>query len=146
MRGAHLLTSPPHPTSSPPNTGHTSQSLPILNLTNLKTTDQIHKTHNIQIITTMEEKEDSVTDLPVKSRSLRKTSQKKRLETELKKVKTKGKGKISKKPRLNKYQRKMANAKERERMKRMNDVFDRLKSVLPLENFIDEDGKDTKVS
>ena len=87
-----------------------------------------------------------MTDLPVKSRSLRKTSQKKRLETELKKVKTKGKGKISKKPRLNKYQRKMANAKERERMKRMNDVFDRLKSVLPLENFIDEDGKDTKVS
>ena len=82
-----------------------------------------------------------------KSRSLRKTSVKKRLETELKKVGKKRKEKYVKKPRLNKYQRKVANAKERERMKRMNDVFDRLKKVVPMEklNAENDDKKDKKV-
>ena len=61
--------------------------------------------------------ENIVSNLSDKSRSLRKTSVKKRLETEMKKVTKKRKEKYPKKPRLNKYQRKVANAKERERMK-----------------------------
>ena len=36
----------------------------------------------------------------------------------------KTKGKMSKKARLSKYRRKSANAKERERMKKQNDVFE----------------------
>ena len=87
--------------------------------------------------------------LSEKSRSLRRTSVKKRLETELKKDKNSSKKfkreKHAKKPRLNKYQRRVANAKERERMKRMNEVFDRLKKVVPMEQLNTEDGKDKKV-
>ena len=88
----------------------------------------------------------AVSSLSDKSRSLRKTSVKKRLETELKKVSKKRKEKHVKKPRLNKYQRKVANAKERERMKRMNEVFERLKKVVPIEQLNAEDGKDKKVT
>merc|ERR1711953_1216138 len=94
---------------------------------------------------TMEE-DNIVSNLSDKSRSLRKTSVKKRLETELKKVNKRRKEKICKKPRLNKYQRKVANAKERERMKRMNDEYERLKKVVPMEQLNSEDGKDKKVS
>ena len=94
---------------------------------------------------TMEE-DNIVSNLSDKSRSLRKTSVKKRLETELKKVNKRRKEKICKKPRLNKYQRKVANAKERERMKRMNDEYERLKKVVPMEQLNSEDGKDKKVT
>merc|ERR1711953_296026 len=94
---------------------------------------------------TMEE-DNIVSNLSDKSRSLRKTSVKKRLETELKKVSKRRKEKICKKPRLNKYQRKVANAKERERMKRMNEEYERLKKVVPMEQLNSEDGKDKKVS
>ena len=90
--------------------------------------------------------ENIVSNLSDKSRSLRKTSVKKRLETEMKKVRKKRKEKYPKKPRLNKYQRKVANAKERERMKRMNEVFERLKRVVPMEQLNSDDGKDKKVS
>ena len=90
--------------------------------------------------------ENIVSNLSDKSRSLRKTSVKKRLETEMKKVTKKRKEKYPKKPRLNKYQRKVANAKERERMKRMNEVFERLKRVVPMEQLNSDDGKDKKVS
>ena len=86
--------------------------------------------------------------LSEKSRSLRRTSVKKRLETELKKdksLKRLKREKHAKKPRLNKYQRRVANAKERERMKRMNEVFERLKKVVPMEQLNAEDGKDKKV-
>ena len=86
-----------------------------------------------------------VSNLSDKSRSLRKTSVKKRLETEMKKVTKKRKEKYPKKPRLNKYQRKVANAKERERMKRMNEVFERLKKHVPMEQLNSDDGKDKKV-
>jgi len=92
------------------------------------------------------EEDNIVSNLSDKSRSLRKTSVKKRLETELKKVNKRRKEKICKKPRLNKYQRKVANAKERERMKRMNDEYERLKKVVPMEQLNSEDGKDKKVS
>merc|ERR1711874_158201 len=85
--------------------------------------------------------------LPDKSRSLRKTSVRKRVETEIKKRNGKLKEKVSKKRTLSKYRRKAANAKERERMKKMNDVFDTLKSVIPAENRgDDEDEKETKVT
>ena len=89
--------------------------------------------------------ENIVNNLSDKSRSLRKTSVKKRLETEMKKVTKKRKEKYPKKPRLNKYQRKVANAKERERMKRMNEVFERLKKHVPMEQLNSDDGKDKKV-
>ena len=93
------------------------------------------------------EEDNIVNSLSDKSRSLRKTSVKKRLETELlKKTKKVSKNKISKKPRLNKHQRKVANQKERERMKRMNEVFERLKQVVPMEQLNSEDGKEKKVS
>lgn len=91
------------------------------------------------------EEDNIVSNLSDKSRSLRKTSVKKRLETELKKVNKRRKEKICKKPRLNKYQRKVANAKERERMKRMNEEYERLKKVVPMEQLNSEDGKDKKV-
>ena len=88
-----------------------------------------------------------VETLPDKSRSLRRTSVKKRLETEINKTNIKVKEKISKKRTLSKYRRKTANAKERERMKKMNDVFDTLKNVIPAEKRgDDEDEKETKVS
>ena len=88
-----------------------------------------------------------VETLPDKSRSLRRTSVKKRLETEINKTNIKVKEKISKKRTLSKYKRKTANAKERERMKKMNDVFDTLKNVIPAEKRgDDEDEKETKVS
>ena len=92
------------------------------------------------------EEDNIVSNLSDKSRSLRKTSVKKRLETELKKVNKRRKEKICKKPRLNKYQRKVANAKERERMKRMNDEYERLKKVVPMEQLNSEEGKDKKVT
>ena len=92
------------------------------------------------------EEDNIVNSLSDKSRSLRKTSVKKRLETEMKKTKKVHKNKISKKPRLNKHQRKVANQKERERMKRMNEVFERLKQVVPMEQLNSEDGKEKKVS
>ena len=85
--------------------------------------------------------------IPDKSRSLRKTSVKKRLETEGKRKQPKSKDKRSKKARLSKYRRKSANAKERERMKKQNDVFEVLKGMVPCDKLgktIDED-KETKV-
>jgi len=102
----------------------------------------------LQLLTppTIMEEDSIVSNLSDKSRSLRKTSVKKRLETELKKVNKRRKEKICKKPRLNKYQRKVANAKERERMKRMNEEYERLKKVVPMEQLNSEDGKDKKVS
>ena len=62
--------------------------------------------------------------IPSKSRSLRTTSVRKRLEIEVKMAQPKTKGRMSKKARLSKYRRKSANAKERERMKKQNDVFE----------------------
>merc|ERR1712088_1225651 len=56
--------------------------------------------------------------IPTKSRSLRTTSVRKRLEIEVKMAQPKTKGRMSKKARLSKYRRKSANAKERERMKK----------------------------
>merc|ERR1712106_667094 len=91
------------------------------------------------------EEEKIVETLSDKSRSLRTSSVKKRLETEIKKSNPKVREKISKKRMLSKYRRKTANAKERERMKKMNDVFDTLKNVIPADNRgDDEDEKETK--
>ena len=85
--------------------------------------------------------------LPEKSKSLRKTSLKKRLQTEIKKANPKAKEKVTKKRKLSKYRRKTANAKERGRMKKMNDVFATLKSVIPVDNKDDqEEEKETKVT
>ena len=92
--------------------------------------------------------EDQIVDtLSDKSRSLRKSSVKKRFEAEIQKTSSKVKEKISKKRTLSKYRRKQANAKERERMKKMNDVFETLKKVVPAESNMDkEEDKETKVS
>ena len=92
--------------------------------------------------------EDQIVDtMSDKSRSLRKSSVKKRLEAENQKTSSKVKEKISKKRTLSKYRRKQANAKERERMKKMNDVFETLKKVVPAESNMDkEEDKETKVS
>merc|ERR1712037_1056435 len=86
--------------------------------------------------------------IPDKSRSLRKTSVKKRLETEVKRKEPKSmKDRLSKKARLSKYRRKSANAKERERMKRQNDVFEVLKEILPCDKAKRSDEeKETKVT
>ena len=87
-----------------------------------------------------------VETLSDKSRSLRKTSLIKRLETEIKRKNPKTKENNSKKRKLSKYRRKTANAKERERMQKMNEVFATLKNVLPDENLgNNEDGQETKV-
>ena len=87
--------------------------------------------------------------IPDKSRSLRKTSVKKRLETEVKRKEPlkSMKDRLSKKARLSKYRRKSANAKERERMKRQNDVFEVLKEILPCDKALkrSDEEKETKV-
>merc|ERR1719412_2697366 len=108
---------------------------------------------NLSERVTMEEEEstDNVATtsltIPTKSRSLRTTSVRKRLEIEVKMAQPKTKGRMSKKARLSKYRRKSANAKERERMKKQNDVFEVLKQILPVDKARrkDED-KETKVT
>jgi hypothetical protein len=47
--------------------------------------------------------------------------------------------------RMTKYRRKTANAKERERMKMVNQAFDRLREVMPDLNLILDQEKETKV-
>ena len=76
--------------------------------------------------------------IPSKSRSLRTTSVRKRLEIEVKMKQPKTKGRMSKKARLSKYRRKSANAKERERMKKQNDVFEVISDLL---NFLMDHSK-----
>merc|ERR1719369_1194961 len=93
------------------------------------------------------EEEKIVESLSEKSKSLRKTSLRKRVHVEIKKIIPKVKEKCTKKRKLSKYRRKTANAKERERMKKMNDVFATLKSVIPADNKDDhEEEKETKVT
>merc|ERR1712117_79241 len=95
----------------------------------------------------MGEEEKIAESLPEKSKSLRRTSVKKRLQTEIKEINPAVKEKVSKKRLLSKYRRKTANAKERERMKKMNDVFATLKSVIPADGKADnEEEKETKVT
>ena len=85
-----------------------------------------------EAVVMLEEEEISTPALaiPSKSRSLRTTSVRKRLEIEVKMKQPKTKGRMSKKARLSKYRRKSANAKERERMKKQNDVFEVISDVL----------------
>ena len=93
------------------------------------------------------EEETIVERIPDKSRSLRKTSVKKRLQTELNKKRSRVKDNVPKKRKLTKYRRKAANAKERARMEKMNDVFATLKSVIPSDKKDDlEEEKETKVT
>ena len=47
---------------------------------------------------------------------------------------------------MTKYRRKAANAKERERMKNLNEVFDRLRNIIPDVKTITHEDKDTKVT
>ena len=85
-----------------------------------------------EAVVMLEEEEISTPALaiPSKSRSLRTTSVRKRLEIEVKMKQPKTKGRMSKKARLSKYRRKSANAKERERMKKQNDVFEVIQDLL----------------
>ena len=85
--------------------------------------------------------------IPRKCRSLRKSSVIKRLEIEMKKKLPRTKEKQSKKKNLSKYRRKSANAKERERMKKQNSVFEVLKEIVPCEKpRKGEEDKETKVT
>ncbi len=70
-------------------------------------------------------------ELPSKSRSLRARSIQKRLETEAKKNEPKKRPPRQKNSTMSKYRRKTANAKERDRMRCVNDAFERLKNILP---------------
>ena len=85
--------------------------------------------------------------LPDKSRSLRARSIQKRLETEMKKHEPKQRPPKQKNSTMSKYRRKTANAKERDRMRCVNDAFERLKNVLPsTEDEVQEEiNKGTKV-
>jgi hypothetical protein len=49
-------------------------------------------------------------------------------------------------PGMTKYRRKAANAKERERMKNLNEVFDRLRNIIPDLKTLTQEDKDTKVT
>ena len=89
-----------------------------------------------------------VETLPDKSRSLRRSSVQKRLETEKARCQPRVREKISKKYRLSKYRRKTENAKERERMKKFNEAFTTLRKILPNSKLSDDNSqseKDTKV-
>jgi hypothetical protein len=92
---------------------------------------------------------ETIETLPDKSRSLRRSSVQKRLETEKARSQPRVKEKISKKYRLSKYKRKTENAKERERMKKFNEAFTTLRKILPNSKLSDNNSqseKDTKVS
>ena len=91
---------------------------------------------------------ETVETLPDKSRSLRRSSVQKRLETEKARSQPRVREKISKKYRLSKYRRKTENAKERERMKKFNEAFTTLRKILPNSQLSDDNiqsEKDTKV-
>ena len=47
---------------------------------------------------------------------------------------------------MTKYRRKAANAKERERMKNLNEVFERLRNIIPDVKTLTHEDKDTKVT
>eukprot|EP00096_Caligus_rogercresseyi_P006310 TRINITY_DN22652_c0_g1_i1.p1 TRINITY_DN22652_c0_g1~~TRINITY_DN22652_c0_g1_i1.p1 ORF type:complete len:324 (-),score=130.60 TRINITY_DN22652_c0_g1_i1:197-1168(-) len=69
--------------------------------------------------------------LPLKSRSLRAKSIAKRLETERNKNAPRVRKPRQKVCTMSKYRRKTANAKERDRMKQVNDAFEKLRDVVP---------------
>jgi hypothetical protein len=81
---------------------------------------------------------DEVNTLPTKSRSLRAKSIAKRLATEKNqsevttKVSKRSSSSSSKHHTMSKYRRKVANAKERDRMKLVSEAFDKLSNVVPV--------------
>ncbi|CAB4060397.1 TX [Lepeophtheirus salmonis] len=75
--------------------------------------------------------EDESLTLPIKSRSLRAKSIAKRLETERNKNAPRVRKPRQKVCTMSKYRRKTANAKERDRMKQVNDAFEKLRDVVP---------------
>lgn len=85
---------------------------------------------------------DSNVEIPTKSKSLRAKSIQKRIETELNKTSPRGtRTRVSKSGgggrrdqngyTMSKYRRRAANAKERDRMKLVNEAFERLRDVVP---------------
>ena len=94
-----------------------------------------HIAHSTKMIS------DEVNSLPSKSRSLRAKSIAKRLATEKNQIESnnnttkpriKRSSNSSKHHTMSKYRRKVANAKERERMKLVSEAFDRLSNVVPV--------------
>lgn len=82
---------------------------------------------------------EEVNSLPSKSRSLRAKSIAKRLATEKNQIEANNNTKPAKRSSssskhhtMSKYRRKVANAKERERMKLVSEAFDRLSNVVPV--------------
>jgi len=93
-----------------------------------------------------ESESSDLASIPDKSRSLRARSVQKRLQTELKMKGKRTRDSGGKAGRMTKYRRKAANAKERERMAKVNEAFERLREVMPDLALILEDEKDTKVT
>jgi len=93
-----------------------------------------------------EEEDPGAVNIPSKSRSLRARSIQKRLLTELNKDAKKQRGPKPKSGTMSKYRRKTANAKERNRMKQVNDAFERLRTVIPDEKVMLNEDKSTKVT
>ena len=84
--------------------------------------------------------DNSKTEMNCEGKTLRRTSRKHKAKNFEPKDKCENKGKLSK------YRQKCANAKERERMKKVNTSFDTLKSMLPFDLMKqNEQEKDTKV-
>ena len=91
----------------------------------------------------------TVETLPDKSKSLRRSSVQKRLETEMGRSQPKVREKISKKYRLSKYRSKMENAKKGEWTKKFNKALNNLRKILPNNELVDQNNeseKDMKVN
>ena len=104
-----------------------------------------HKSDCKNMTVDLDESQSSRMTLSDKSRSLRRSSVQKRIETEDRRAKPKEKEKTHKKYKLSKYRRRTENAKERERMRRFNEAFDNLKRLVPKQE-VKEQEKDTKVN
>lgn len=83
--------------------------------------------------------------IPVKLQSLRESSVARRIEAERRRNQPRQRNQPGK-PKLSKYRRKCANAKERERMSKVNDMFDKLKTIVPEGLSKDLEDKETKVT
>ena len=97
---------------------------------------------------------EEMNSLPSKSRSLRAKSIAKRLATEKNQIENNNntksttkstKSNNSKHHTMSKYRRKVANAKERERMKLVSEAFDRLSNVVPVYKMMTSENSNTDI-
>lgn len=83
--------------------------------------------------------------VPEKLQSLRGSSLARRIEAERRRNLPRQRI-VQSKPKLSKYRRKCANAKERERMSKVNEMFDKLKTIVPEGLNKEQEDKETKVT